>query len=51
MIKIVIGFVLIFGGVGGMENSADDSINAFLMQLGITIVGLLLMFWGSRNLK
>ena len=51
MIRFIIGLLLIFGGVGGMENPVDNSTDEFLMQLGIIAVGLLLMFWGSRNLK
>lgn len=51
MIRFVIGLLLIFGGVGGMENPVDNSTEEFLMQLGIIIVGFLLMYFGTRNLK
>lgn len=51
MIRFVIGLLLIFGGVGGMENPVDNSTEEFLMQLGIIIAGLLIMYWGSRSIK
>ena len=51
MIRFVIGLLLIFGGVGGLENPVDNSTNEFLIQLGIIVTGLLLMLWGSNNIK
>ena len=51
MIRFIIGLLLIFGGVGGMENPVDNSTDEFLMQLGIIAVGLLLMFFPKKLLN
>ena len=39
-IRFVVGFLLVFGAVGGMETGTDAQL---LMQLGLAMVGLLLL--------
>jgi hypothetical protein len=45
MIRIVIGFLLVLGSVGGMDNSPDSDMLPLLVLSGI---GLLLMYFGSK---
>jgi hypothetical protein len=42
----VIGFLLVFGAVGGMDAQPDADMVTFASQLGIAALGLLLMFIG-----
>lgn len=39
----VIGFLLVFGAVGGMDAQPDADMITFASQLGIAALGLLLM--------
>ena len=39
-IRFVVGFLLVFGAVGGMETGTDAQLP---MQLGLAMVGLLLL--------
>lgn len=48
MIRIVIGFLLVFGAVGGMDNGPQD---ALIYQLLAAIIGLALMYFGSNKIK
>lgn len=48
MIRIVIGFLLVFGAVGGMENGTDAQLPA---QLTIAVIGLLSMMFGARKVS
>jgi hypothetical protein len=43
----VIGFLLVFGAVGGMDAQPDADMVTFASQLGIAALGLLLMFIGA----
>ena len=43
MIRFVLGFLIVFGVVGGLD---ADTINIGLASLVATL-GLLLMFWGT----
>jgi hypothetical protein len=45
MIRFVIGFFLVFGAVGGMDNGSD----LFLCTL-LAVVGLVLMYFGSTKI-
>ena len=47
-IRFVVGLMLTFGAVGGMENGTDAELP---IQLAIAVVGLLVMYSGSRALK
>lgn len=46
-IRMLVGFVLVLGGVGGIENSLEFPLDS----LAITISGLALMAWGTFALK
>ena len=43
----VIGFLLVFGAVGGMDAQPDADMFTFASQLGIAALGLFLMFIGT----
>jgi hypothetical protein len=47
-IRLVVGFLLVFGAVGGMDHGPSDY---FYAQILFTIVGLLLMFSGTKAMK
>jgi hypothetical protein len=48
MIRFAIGFLMVFGAVGGMENGTDAQLPA---QLALALSGLLLMYFGSNKLQ
>lgn len=48
MIRFLIGFLMVFGAVGGMENGTDAQLPA---QLALAVGGLILMYFGSNKLK
>lgn len=48
-LRLVIGFMLVFGGVGGMEQNTEVAIP--LDSLSIAFVGLLLMLWAVFDIK
>jgi hypothetical protein len=45
VIRLVVGLLLVLGGVGGVEQSVDDS--ALLSAVVATAVGLVCMAWGA----
>lgn len=47
MIRFIVGLLVVFGAVGGMEDPA----NALLPNIAITIVGLALMYFGANKLN
>ena len=47
-IRFVVGFLLVFGAVGGMETGTDAQLP---MQLGLAMVGLLLLASAAGALK
>ena len=47
-IRFVVGFLLVFGAVGGMETGTDAQLP---MQLGLALVGLLLLASAASTLK
>jgi len=49
MIRFILGLLLVFGAVGGMDFD-PDGVN-FAAQLVIAMIGLLLMYFGTRKLK
>jgi len=51
MIRFAIGLFLVMGGVSGLDNPVDNSTTEFLIQMGIIIVGLLLMYFGTRKFQ
>lgn len=54
MINFIIGFVgflLVFGSVGGMENSTDPSFSILATQLGAAVIGLVMMYIATSDIK
>jgi|APGre2960657404_1045060.scaffolds.fasta_scaffold83355_3 uncharacterized membrane protein len=54
MINFIIGFVgflLVFGSVGGMETSTDSSFSILATQLLGAVIGLVMMFIATSNIK
>ena len=47
-IRFVVGFLLVFGAVGGMETGTDAQLP---MQLGLALAGLLLLASAAGALK
>lgn len=46
-IRLVVGFLLVFGAVGGMETVAD----ALLMQVVTAVIGLGVMYSGVKAME
>jgi len=54
MINFIIGFVgflLVFGSVGGMENSTDPSFSILVTQLFFAVIGLVMMFIATSDIR
>ena len=54
MINVIIGFVgflLVFGSVGGMETSTDSSFSILDTQVFFAVIGLVMMFIATSNIK
>jgi hypothetical protein len=49
MIRFILGLLLVFGAVGGMD-ADPDGVN-FAAQMALAMLGLLLMYFGTRKLK
>jgi hypothetical protein len=49
MIRFILGLLLVFGAVGGMDADPDE-VN-FAAQMALAMLGLLLMYFGTRKLK
>lgn len=49
MLRFIFGLVLVFGAIGGMD--ADPEGINLIAQMSVAVLGLILMFFGSRNLK
>ena len=47
-IRMFVGFMLVFGSVGGMDSSTDSEL---LMLAGIASAGMLLMLSGVKAMK
>ena len=48
MIRFILGFLIVFGSVGGMDNATDGDL---LPLLGLAVVGLALMYFGTEKMK
>lgn len=48
MIRLVIGFLLVFGAVGGMDNGTDAQLP---YQIALAVVGLILMYLGVLKME
>jgi hypothetical protein len=49
-IRIIVGLLLVYGAVGGMDHGPFDS-SSLLAQIGTAIVGLALMAWGTTAIR
>ena len=47
MIRFILGFFIVFGAVGGME----DPEAPLLILTGLAVVGLVLMYLGTNKMK
>ena len=47
-IRLITGLVLTLGAVGGMEQQPEGPL---LLQIGIAVVGLALIFWAVRDIN
>jgi hypothetical protein len=48
MIRTFIGFFMVFGAVGGMDNATDGQL---LPLMALAIAGLALMYFGTRKIN
>jgi|LauGreDrversion4_2_1035121.scaffolds.fasta_scaffold1206856_2 hypothetical protein len=48
MIRFIVGLLVVFGCVGGMDTAGDEDL---LILVGMTIAGLVLMYAGTRNMQ
>jgi hypothetical protein len=48
MIRFIVGLFVVFGAVGGMDNATDGEL---LPLLGVALVGLALMYFGTEKMK
>ena len=51
MIRVMLGFLLVFGAVGGMEAQPLVSGIEFAAQLAATVIGLALIYFGAKKLS
>ena len=47
MIRFVVGLLVVFGAVGGIDNAPADS--NLLGELAMAMVGLALMYWSATK--
>jgi hypothetical protein len=47
-IRLAVGFMLVFGAVGGMEHNPESSL---MLLIPLACVGLALMFSGTRAMN
>jgi len=48
MIRVIVGFFLVFGAVGGMDNATDAQL---LPLMAIAVLGLVSMYYGTRKIN
>jgi len=48
MIRVIVGFFLVFGAVGGMDNATDAQL---LPLVAIAALGLVSMFFGVQKVN
>jgi hypothetical protein len=47
-IRLAIGFLLVFGAVGGMDSGPADYL---VYQVAVAVIGLVMMFSGAKAMK
>ena len=50
MIRFFIGFLLVFGAVGGIDAQPLASNAVFASQIAAAVIGLVLMYFGTNKL-
>ena len=48
MIRVIVGLLIVFGAVGGMDNATDSEL---LPLLALAVVGLASMYYGTRKIN
>ena len=48
MIRVIAGFLLVFGAVGGMDNATDAQL---LPLMALAALGLVSMYFGMQKVK
>jgi len=48
MIRVIVGLLIVFGAVGGMDNATDSEL---LPLLALAVVGLISMYYGVRKIN
>ena len=48
MIRMIVGLLIVFGAVGGMDNATDSEL---LPLLALAVVGLISMYYGVRKIN
>lgn len=51
MIRVILGFLLVFGAVGGMDAQPLASNAVFASQIAMAVIGLVLMYFGAKKLS
>lgn len=49
MIRIILGFFLVFGAVGGMEHMPEATVLESTTQFLLAVLGLALMHFGTKK--
>lgn len=49
MIRVILGFLLVFGAVGGMDAQPLVSDAEFAAQIAFAVIGLVLMYFGMKK--
>lgn len=47
MIRFILGLLIVLGAVGGMEDPA----NPLLLNVGVAVIGLSLMYFGTNKMN
>jgi hypothetical protein len=50
MIRTVLGFLMVFGAVGGMDAQPLASSAVFASQIGFAVLGLVFMYFGTKKI-
>jgi choline-glycine betaine transporter len=49
MIRVFLGFFLVFGAVGGMDTMPEATMLEFTAQMFCAVLGLALMYFGTKK--
>ena len=48
MIRVIVGFILVFGAAGGLDNATDAQL---LPLMAVAALGLTSMYFGTRKIN